>query len=325
MNITSLLKLPKPLAKAAMATGTFVKRNAPELLLAAGVTTSVAGFALAVNATPKAASALDDIQADLEYHKDSPVTDKLAVISTRAKDIVLPFAIPVTLECISVTCFLTSYGVMKRRHAALALAYQALDAAFSQYRMRVINELGPEKDEYFRTGVIEGKCKVIDEETGEVTEEEGKILTDKSGSSIYARYFTQETSTDWKKDPSYNMMFLKAKQKEFTRLLISRGYVFLNEVYGELGLPKCAEGQIVGWINDPEVGECVVDFGITEGYRMARRWQDENICEYAILLDFNVDGPVYEYLNKINARKLDLAIPKPSDQLPAHNDYPRED
>lgn len=318
MNFNLLTKIPKPILKTAYGVGTFFKKNAPELLLGAGVATSVAGLVTAINGSPKAAVALDEIRTEIEYAgDDATMQDKFDIVRAHIKDVVSPFALPVAFEGISLTCFLTSYGVMKRRHAALTLAYQALDLAFTQYRQRVIADLGPERDYYYRTGIVEGTCTVMDEETGELKEETGKILTEKSGSSIYARYF-DEHSKQWKRDPQWNMLFLKGAQKEFYYRLISRGYVFLNEVYEHLGLPLTAEGQVVGWINDPEYGSCTVDFGITEGFKLAKRMKENNIYDRAILLDFNVDGPIYEFLNLKNARAIAAVTPGANDILPEY-------
>ena len=323
MNLLSIVdKVKKPVMKVAYTTGTFVKKNAPEILLTLGVTTSVAGLVTAINGSPKAAMALDQIQMELEYApEDATIADKFAIIRRHAKDVVSPFALPVAFEGISLTCFLSSYGIMKKRHAALTLAYQALDLAFTQYRQRVISDFGPDADYYFRTGIIEGKCTVVDE-NGETKEVEGKILTDKSGSSIYARYFDESCKGVWKRDPDWNIMTLKAKEKYWQATLISRGYVFLNDVYEDLGLPKTAEGQVVGWINDPEYGSCRVDFGITQGFKLARRLKAAGMYESAILLDFNVDGPIWEYLNLINAAHIEAVTPKAEDVLPEY--YPTD-
>ena len=101
---------------------------------------------------------------------------------------------------------------------------------------------------------------------------------------------------NWEEDLSARMAFLNAQQQYANDLLISRGYLYLNEVYENLGLNKTKAGQIVGWIYDPEhndVGDNYVDFGI---YNVNRRNCIDFVngdCE-AILLDFNVDGNIWE-------------------------------
>ena len=59
--------------------------------------------------------------------------------------------------------------------------------------------------------------------------------------------------------------------------------------------PKTKAGQIIGWVydlDDPDCNNCV-DFGIYELNREKNR-DFVNGYERSILLDFNVDGNVWE-------------------------------
>lgn len=109
--------------------------------------------------------------------------------------------------------------------------------------------------------------------------------------SQYARYF-DETNQYWSKDPEFNKMYLMGQQRYFTELLKSRGHLFLNEVYDALGMPRTKAGQLVGWIYDEKnpIGDNYVDFGI---------FKEDNLDFVngkadKILLDFNVDGNIFE-------------------------------
>lgn len=126
--------------------------------------------------------------------------------------------------------------------------------------------------------------------------------------SQYARFF-DETSPYWNKNsglrendgPEMNLFFLLAMQDRANVILKSRynketgeaGYLFLNEVYDILGLPKSKAGQIVGWVYDKEnpIGDNYVDFGI---YKTEKNAKFVNGFENSILLDFNVDGPIID-------------------------------
>ena len=93
---------------------------------------------------------------------------------------------------------------------------------------------------------------------------------------------------------------MKHQQAYCNELLKARGFLFLNDVYEILDIPKTKAGQIVGWLynkdgNTPTNGDGYVDFGIYDpNYEASRRFV--NGCEYNILLDFNVDGPILEYI-----------------------------
>lgn len=107
----------------------------------------------------------------------------------------------------------------------------------------------------------------------------------KKAYSKYARIF-DESSVNWSKDQKANLMFLKYQQTYATDLLKKKGTVFLNEVYEMLGIPRSQEGCVVGWHYDEKnpIGDNYIDFGL------------DNILQSNIVLDFNVDGRVDQYL-----------------------------
>lgn len=108
--------------------------------------------------------------------------------------------------------------------------------------------------------------------------------------SQYARFF-DESCHGWSKDPEANLLFLKLQQEYANSLLRSRGYMFLNEVYEMLGIPKSKEGQLVGWVYNEEnpTGDNYIDFGIFAKSNS----KFVNGYERNILLDFNVDGCIF--------------------------------
>ena len=86
-------------------------------------------------------------------------------------------------------------------------------------------------------------------------------------------------------------------------MMKSRGYLYLNDVYEMLGIPKTKEGHVVGWIydeNDPD-NDNFVDFGIYDVWTPNEKLNESrrdfvNGFERNILLDFNVRGNIYELL-----------------------------
>ena len=92
-------------------------------------------------------------------------------------------------------------------------------------------------------------------------------------------------------------MFLRRVEDEPNRMLEHEGFLFLNDVYGMLGIPKTSAGQVVGWIYDEDIpnGDNFVDFGI---YNIDNPKANDfvNGYERSIVLDFNVDGVIYDKL-----------------------------
>ena len=72
--------------------------------------------------------------------------------------------------------------------------------------------------------------------------------------------------------------------------------MLFRSVYEMLGLPRTKAGQVVGWIYDKDkpVGDNYVDFGL---YADNLSYSDfANGLDPAILLDFNVDGNIWEMM-----------------------------
>lgn len=112
--------------------------------------------------------------------------------------------------------------------------------------------------------------------------------------SQYAKVF-DESCVGWTKNPEYNMNFLKHTQNYCNDMLKSRGYLFLNEVYNMLGLPRTNTGTKVGWVYDEKnpIGDNFVDFGI---FDYAYNKDFVNGFESTAILDFNVDGDILKYI-----------------------------
>ena len=111
--------------------------------------------------------------------------------------------------------------------------------------------------------------------------------------SPYARFF-DSSCPEWSKDPEMNKLFLKQTENYMNDKLRAQGYLFLNEVYDQLGMARSKVGQVVGWIDNPEnpAGDNHVDFDI-----YSDRNQDFiNGIETDALLDFNVDGCILDIL-----------------------------
>ena len=112
--------------------------------------------------------------------------------------------------------------------------------------------------------------------------------------SIYARFF-DEDNPHWNFDPERNLMFLKQVEVIANTKLRTQGYLFLNDVYEMLGLERSKAGQLVGWIYDKEnpIGDNYVSFGIFN----AGNEDFVNKRKNSVLLDFNVDGNIFERMN----------------------------
>lgn len=274
------------------------QKHSPAVLFGIGVVGVVTATALACRATLKLdevlerhAETMEQIDISVEdglegYSEEDAVRDKAIVYLRMAMDVGRLYAPAVLIGISSIAALTGSHIILSRRNVATAAAYAALDRGFREYRDRVREALGAEEEAKLRYG---GDDVTVVEETdeGPVT----KTVKRASKGSIYARIF-DEGSANWSRDPGYNQMFVRCQQNYANDLLQARGHVFLNEIYDALGLPRCKEGAVVGWLRNGS-GDGHIDFGVFEGdtWSAIRFINGE---ERSILLDFNVDGVIYD-------------------------------
>ena len=289
-----------------------VEKHSPEILLGVGVVGVVATTVTACKATMKLNDILDECvetrekikevaenpKYDDKYSEEDAQKDlTINYVQTGVK-IVKLYAPSVALGVFSVGCLLGSHNVMQKRNAALSAAYLTVDKSFKEYKQRVIDRVGEEVEKEIRYGIKaeEIETTIQNEDGTETTVKETIKTMDPNLYSDYARFF-DEASPYWQSDPEYNLVFLKAQQQYANDLLRAKGRLFLNDVYDMLGIEKTKAGQIVGWVYDPvnPNGDNFVDFGI---YDMSKERVRAFVNGYEanILLDFNVDGNIWDLM-----------------------------
>lgn len=293
------LGIAKTITKVAGRTGLKLQKRSPEILMAVGITGIVMGTVMACRATTKLDVVLeeheeliDDVKTDAGLTENDYRKELAKTYAKTGLKIAKLYAPAVTMEVAAIGCILGSHGIMKKRNVALMAAYKAVEQSFNDYRQRVIEEFGEEKDYDLKHGIQHEKVKV-DEDGKKVTKTLNKA--DPNNISQYARFF-DAASKEWQGIPEYDLMFLKSQQNYMNDLLHARGHVFLNEVYDALGLERSRAGAVVGWILTKD-GDNFVDFGIFDGDRPRTR-AFVNGTEENILLDFNVDGVIYDLIEE---------------------------
>jgi hypothetical protein len=199
------------------------------------------------------------------------------------------YAPAIACGALSIGALAGSHRVLTKRNLALTAAYSAVEKGFNDYRTRVVEEFGEDKDRELRYGTDTEKI-TTEGKDGKTKTKEVKIVGPNSA-SVYARFF-DEYCKNWKRQPEYNLLFLQCQQNYANDLLQSRGHIFLNEVYDMIGIDRSKAGAVVGWVISKD-GDNFVDFGIFDGDNPKAR-DFVNGREGSILLDFNVDGVIYD-------------------------------
>lgn len=263
-----------------------LKKDSPHIFFVAGIAGVAVSTVLACRATLKLSETLDDIQSDIELAKTHKMEDdgvqkqNMAYIYAKgALKVSKLYAPAVVVGAASVGALTGSHVQLSRRNASLMAAYAVMSEAYDNYRERVKEELGEAKELDIHRGLKEEK----DEESKEIVK-----VGDPNKLSPYARIF-DEYSNEWKKDPELNKLFVQCQQNYANNLLQTRGHMFLNEVYDMLGLERSRAGAVVGWVIGPD-GDNYIDFGMYDAHNTGF----VNGWERSVVLDFNVDGVIYD-------------------------------
>lgn len=292
--------------------GFIVKKHSPEILVAVGVVGTVASAVMACKATLKVNEVTDETKRNLDkiheaIHNGCTEAGEAYTVEDSKKDLTIVYAQTgvkfvklygpaIAMGALSITSILAGHNILRKRNVALAAAYATVDNSFKTYRNRLIDRFGKELDRELKYDI---KAKEIEET---VVQEDGTETTVKktiqvAGSELASPYaiIFDDGCKGWTKDPEVNKFTLLQVQNWANEKLQAKGYLFLNDVYEMLGIPKTKAGHHVGWVYDTKHpnGDNYVDFGLFDIYS-ERKAAFVNGYERNVIVDFNVDGDIYD-------------------------------
>ena len=269
-----------------------LQKHSPRILFALGIGGFVATVVLASKATMKLPAVLDDaeneiadVKRDLKHRKGQYQKDLAYVYTKNASEVLKLYTPAIIVGSLSIGALTGSHVQLNRRNAAVTAAYAAVSKAYDSYRERTRQELGEEKELSIYHALDSKKVKVVDTNATETV-----TNADPNKWSPYARIF-DEGSIQYTKNAELNKLFILAQQNYLNDLLRARGHVFLNEAYDALGLERSSAGAVVGWVLNKD-GDNYIDFGIYK--EQSARFV--NGLERNIILDFNVDGVIFDQI-----------------------------
>ena len=286
----------------------YIKKNSPEILVGAGIATLIGSLVYTVIGTldtgvdvTNAVCELDEVENDDSLMEEERRKKKHGIYIHAGLNIARNYAPAVTLAMASAGCLIGSNAIMRRRAFSLAAAYSALDATFSDYRTRVIDEYGDEVDKKMRYGLTTKEVEVeqVDEETGEVVKTKATVTEgDESATTVwYKRQYELSDGTvivnpNWQPNKDLNATFVLAQIAWFNGRLSRGEHVWQDDIYKELGIPVDGyrqEAHVLGWTPDKS----------GEKYIKCRLYNKEESGDFIsnddgdILLAFNPDGMLY--------------------------------
>lgn len=215
-NVTKMIDATK---------ATLVKRS-PEILMGMGIAGWFTTAVLVGKETPKALRLIEDA----EYEKGEPLT-----APEKVKAAWKPYVPAVITGALSTACLIGSSSVSLRRNAALATAYQIASTTLTEYKEQVVETIGEKKEKTIREKVAQKKVETHPEVTKEV------IITG-SGDVLFVepvsmRSFTSDIETVRKAINDLNYRMTVGMEE----------YISLSELYDEIGLPRTAISDDIGW------------------------------------------------------------------------------
>lgn len=307
-------KIANTLSRSFYKIGFKFKKHSPEILVVAGVVGTVASAVMACKATLKVNEITDETKENIEkihtsvetgvteagkeYTEEDSKKDLTIVYAQTGVKLAKLYGPSIIVGTLSITAILAGHNITRKRNMAIAAAYTAIDKSFKDYRARVVERFGKDLDRELRYNIKAKEIEetIVNEDGSETTVVKTVQVAENPLPSEYAKFF-DDGCTGWTKDPELNLMFLKSQERYANERLKARGSLTLNEVYDLLGIPRTKAGMVVGWVYDEKnpIGDNYVDFGIYSVHNEASR-NFVNGYERTILLDFNVDGNILEYI-----------------------------
>lgn len=252
-------------------------KRSPEILTGIGIAGMITTTVLAVKATPKALRLIEEEkriqnrelldEARKNGDEKCAKIDKLKPIEV-IKVAWKPYVPAMVTGVASITCLIGASSVNAKRNAALATAYELSKTALTEYKEKVVEEIGEKKEKIIRD-------KVDQDHLDKNPASKNNIVITNNGEQlcydgVSGRYFKSDLEA------------IKAAVNRINREMVYDNYVSLSDFYDELGLERTDVSDNLGWNLDSGFIE------ISFGTRMA---DDGRPC---ITLDYLV-APRYDF------------------------------
>lgn len=218
MNLSALIDKTVSLAKS----------NSPEIMSALGIGGVVGTAILAGKASFNAARAIDREQ----YHIDRMPAPYELTAKEKFK-LVWKLYVPTSLSgSVTIAAIVLASKGNGRRTAAAVAAYSLTERAFSEYKEKVVEQIGTNKEQKVRDEIAQ------DHVTKNPPSKEVVIL---GGGSVLCcellthRYFRSDMET------------LRKAQNDINAVALAQNYVALSDFYDILELPNTSESDNIGW------------------------------------------------------------------------------
>ncbi len=256
MNKTDMTKIANTFVKG-------VRKKAPAIAIGVGIGCFGCAVISSIKETPKAVRLIEAKKKELELEEDEklPATELFKAVWK----CYVPMGISFTAGAL---CILGAHKIDSTRNAALAAAYQLSETAFREYKNKVVETIGENKEKMVRDEVAKDKVKENQPIPSQI------IVTGRGKTRCYdgqtGRYFESDIES------------IRKIINKLNYRLQSEHYISLNEFFYELNLPNTDIGDLLGW----NLENGLIDVNFTS------MLPDDGIP--TLVLDYNI-APRYEY------------------------------
>lgn len=201
--------------------GGVISKNSPTLLTGLAVTGLITTTILAVKATPKAMWLIEEA----EIAALGPLT-KQDIVKAAWK----PYIPAAAVGAATIACIIGANHINLRRNAAIASLYSLTDAAFTEYKAKVVETIGKNKEEKVRNEITEERLAKAPANNVIFTGKGEHLCYD----SLSGRYFKSDIES------------IRRTVNKINHELMNSMFVPLNDIYSALGLDSVKLGEEMG-------------------------------------------------------------------------------
>lgn len=210
-----------------------LSKRSPEILTGIGIAGMITTTVLAVKATPKALTLINDA----EVVKSAEGKEGSLTIPEKVKVTWKCYIPAATIGVASTGCLIGAQSIAGRRTAAIATAYKLSETAFKEFKEKTIETIGEKKVNDIREKMAEDKV------TKNPVNENQVIITSTGNTLCYdgvsGRYFRSDIET------------IRRALNTINYRMTTEMYISLSEFYDELELEHTDVSDLLGWnIND---------------------------------------------------------------------------
>lgn len=219
----------------------FTSDNSPSILTAVAVAGVVSTAIFAVRGT---ARAIPDIM-HAESERVDPLTFKEKVQLTWKS-----YIPALGMGAVTIACIVGANSISTRRNAALVSVYTVTETAFKEYREKVIEQHGENKEQKVRDAVAQDRVTNTPGANEIYISDDSKVLW---MDTLSGRYFKNTTEG------------VRKAVNDVNEQIINENYASLNEFYEAVGLSHNRIGDEIGWntdqLLDVDISATVADDG----------------------------------------------------------------